>query len=69
MPVDPQSLTWQAVTKAIAEDIASARKRLERTGLDLPQTEFERGRIAALRQIESLAQPREQIPVEPPQYD
>lgn len=66
--IDPQSLTWRAVTKAIAEDIADAQRRLERTGLALPETEFERGRIAALRQIERLAEPREQIPVEPPQY-
>lgn len=66
--IDPHSLTWQAVTKAIAEDVADAQKRLERTGLDLSETEFERGRIAALRQIERLAEPREQIPVDPPQY-
>lgn len=69
MPINPNSQTWQTITAETTKQIEESRKRLERAGLDLPQTEFERGRIAALRYIASLAESRDTIPIDPPQYN
>jgi hypothetical protein len=66
--VDPQSATWEAVSAAIGDSLATARRRLETPGLPAPETEHERGRIAALRHILALAEPRDIIPVESPAY-
>lgn len=66
--IDVHSATWRAVKADAEEAIAYARKRLEQPGLPLPETEHERGRIAALNHILALAEPRDAIPVEPPAY-
>jgi hypothetical protein len=49
--VDTHSQTWAAVDDKASSAIASARVKIEARGLDLADTEFLRGQIAALKMI------------------
>lgn len=58
--IETDSSTWRAV-KAWAESrLESARATCEAHGHDLAETEFQRGRISALREL--LGQPKQNIP-------
>lgn len=52
MAINTTSDTWTAVREHCTTEIESARKRLEAKGFQ--DTEFERGRIAALRDVMKL---------------
>ena len=65
MKVDPHSDTWLLVSEAAAELILQAQTAIERRNTTLTDTEFERGRLSAARDILSLVAPpkaRPQIP-------
>lgn len=57
--IDIHSPTWDAVSGACAQNIASARKRLETQGASIQATEYDRGVIAALNTILELAKFKE----------
>jgi hypothetical protein len=65
MAVEVNSATWIALNEHIEKELTSARTSLEIKGLDVADTEFERGRIKALRSILSLGEP----PKPSPEYD
>lgn len=52
---------WKAVRAKAEADIADALTRLELPGLAQAETEFQRGRINALREILALATPRPRL--------
>lgn len=64
--IETQSATWQAIVEACEKHISEAQLRLEAHGRDLGTTEYERGKIAALRRILSLANPPRPVPTPPP---
>lgn len=66
--IDTNSATWAAVEDACKAEIDACLTRLTRTGLPLPETEFERGNLSALRRILALAERRETYAYEPPRY-
>lgn len=66
--VERESPTWRAIAKHLEDQQKRALARLVTAGLDPAATEFERGRLAALAEIEALANPREQILVEKAEY-
>lgn len=53
--IEVHSRTWEIVNARARVLIAEARSRLEKPGLDPVTTEYERGKIAALNSILSLA--------------
>lgn len=55
--IDPHSATWLAVKAEIDKELETARTRLETRGLPVADTEHQRGRIAALKDIAALAEP------------
>lgn len=56
--IDPNSQTWRAV-KAWAEGRRErSRSALEAQALPASDTEFERGKIAAVRELLALAEPK-----------
>jgi hypothetical protein len=61
MMVDPHSQTWLAVLEAARQQMHIARVRLEKPGLSPVDTEFERGRIAALTALVGIAEPLPKI--------
>ena len=60
--VDVNSATWELVETRLSSEIAKAQVRLETPGLSLAETEFERGRLKALRDILAMSKPPVQIP-------
>lgn len=68
MMIDTNNSVWHEV-KAYAETaIDAARARLETPGMSAAETEFERGRIKALRGLLALAEPQLTIPSTDPHY-
>ena len=63
--IDPYSETWRAVEDHAKQVIEHGRTALEATGTGQERTEFQRGRIAAMRGLLGLLQ-REQDPTLPP---
>lgn len=59
--IDTNSSTWLFVKKTAEEMIARAQRELEVRGTAPDATEFERGRIKALRDILALADPKPAI--------
>lgn len=57
MTIDRQSLTWRQVEAWTRAEIQHARDRLERRNLDERSSDFDRGRIAALRDLLAMAEP------------
>lgn len=57
MTIETHSATWDAVRKHIDAELETSRRRLEATGMALAETEYERGRIAALNGILGLTKP------------
>lgn len=55
---DPTGGTWAHVRKHCEAEIALAQARLERIGADPAETQADRGRIAALRGVLRLADPK-----------
>lgn len=68
MAIDANSRVWQNVADHINKEIEVTRTALETRGLDVAATEFERGRIKALRDILDLAAPSNANPEFGPQY-
>lgn len=60
--VEPQSQTWRVIDKTVNEIIDDLQRNLEAQGLDAAKTENLRGRIAALRDILTLADVTPDIP-------
>jgi hypothetical protein len=60
--IDFSSSTWQAVKEHADAAIENARLRLETSGLSAAETEFQRGRIKAMKDILAMAEPRPAIP-------
>lgn len=56
--IDLHSTTWRAVAAHCEQAIDAARSALEQR-LDAENTTFQRGRLAALREVLALSQPRE----------
>lgn len=66
--IDPHSTTWTDV-KAMAEKVIDdASARVEAPGTPIGETEFERGRIWAMRELLRLERPRAPIPSTDPAY-
>lgn len=57
--IDIHSPTWEVVSVACEQGIASARKSLETRGASIQATEYDRGVIAALNTILDLAKFKE----------
>lgn len=55
--IDPYSETWRRVRKHAADEIEVARSTLEQPGTGQLTTEFQRGRIAALRALIAIGEP------------
>ncbi|MCO5072110.1 MAG: hypothetical protein M9944_12970 [Rhizobiaceae bacterium] len=62
MAIDANSRVWQNIADHINAEIQATQKSLEVKGLDTAATEFERGRIKALRDILDLAAPSDATP-------
>lgn len=58
MSIEPHSETWRTLAAEVEKQLAQAKGQLESPGLDHETTQFERGRIAAMKQILALATPR-----------
>jgi len=56
--IEVSSDTWLTVKKVVDDGIEASRGALERRGLSMDETEHERGRLAAFREILALGQPR-----------
>ena len=54
--IDPHSLSWRTVSGRCRTEIESALDRIARKGCDERVADFERGRIAALRDVLALEQ-------------
>lgn len=61
MEIETASATWAVVKSHCEADIERARRALEMTGTSPVETEFQRGRIAALRSVLSLSKPVPQV--------
>lgn len=61
--ISPDSRDWRELRDWLAQAIEDAGAELERRGLGIPETEFLRGRIAALRDVLHLP---EETPTPPP---
>jgi hypothetical protein len=55
--IEAHSATWEAVSLSAKNRIAIAQVKLEKPGTDIASTEYERGYIAAMRDILRLADP------------
>lgn len=62
------SSTWHAVRKRATQEIAQAQLKLEQPSLSPIETEYERGRIAGLRDILKLAEKPVLLPDTDPMY-
>lgn len=67
--IDPYSETWRRVRKHATDEIEIARTELERSGMPAIDTEFRRGRIAALRALLALGEPKPDTPIQPGDHD
>jgi hypothetical protein len=61
--LDPHSATWAAVRMHAEQELKIARALLESPSLDRDETQVQRGRIAALKKLLALAEPRRIIPI------
>ena len=66
--IDPNSPTWRAVAYWANSEIEAARIALETTATPQAETEHQRGRIAQLRRLLQLTQPRPVMPDAGPGY-
>ena len=66
--IDPFSQTWKEIAALANAQLVQATAELEATGLDLAATEFQRGRIAVLKGILSMAVPKPVIEDIPTTY-
>lgn len=66
--IDIHSRTWDAVKAKAVKTLSDARSRLEARNIDPVTTEYERGRIQAMKDILSLATPSESIPSTDPLF-
>lgn len=64
--LDPHSATWQAVKVHAEQELVIARAMLESNGLDHDETQFQRGKIVALKKLLAMAEPRRIIPIAEP---
>ncbi len=53
--IDISTATWTVLKEVMEDHITEAQKILEKTGLGVAETEFQRGRISAMRKILDLA--------------
>jgi hypothetical protein len=53
--IDVYSATWRDVSDLATRSLTRAIAELSTTGLDMAQTEYQRGRIAALKEILAMA--------------
>jgi hypothetical protein len=66
--IEQHSDTWLVIRTHAEEQIEKAHAKLELRGTDANDTQFERGRIAALRTLLALAKPRPVIQADSPSY-
>lgn len=66
--IDPFSATWKEIDAWAIAERARATADIETTGLDLAATEFQRGRIAVLRSLLAMAEPKPVIEDTPIRY-
>lgn len=59
--IDPYSETWRRVCKHANDELDQARTALEQPGLPAAETEFQRGRIAALRTLLALTEDKVKV--------
>lgn len=64
--IDPHSETWIAVRNHARDQIHKAHDRLEMKGF--PDSEYERGRIKALKDILELVEPKPEFASTDPRY-
>jgi hypothetical protein len=68
MMIDTNNSVWQEVKAHAEAEIVTAQQRLEQPALSATETEFERGRIKALRGLLDLVKPKIVIPSTDPLY-
>lgn len=56
--IDTHSNTWASVKELIEENRARSLSRLMHPGKDIQKTEFERGYLKALAEVEALEDPQ-----------
>lgn len=56
--IETDSRTWRAVTAWADKRMTSSRAAIESPGLGPVDTEYERGRLAAVRELLKLAEPK-----------
>lgn len=56
--IETDSKTWRAVKDWADRRIAASRAIIEATGVDQALTEYERGRLAAVKELLALPEPR-----------
>lgn len=59
--IDENSETWRDVKAWAEKRIGNSRNAVEARGLPPEDTEFERGRISALRELMNLAAPKPEL--------
>lgn len=68
--IDAHSSTWRVVATELRRVESEAIAQIAQRGLGLAETEFERGRIAAVRSLLGLVSPADEFPlVEPVSYE
>lgn len=55
--IDTESPSWKAIAAWAEGRLSASRAAIEAHGLDLQQTEYQRGRIAMLRELLKLPTP------------
>ena len=66
--IDPNDRTWRLLQARIAERVEADRTTLATHGMGVAETEFLRGRIAALSELLALAEPAAPTPFDRPLY-
>lgn len=66
--IETHSQTWHIVKATAEKGLETARRKLEQTGSTIEQTEYERGRAKAFREILELAGTQTVIPSVDPHY-
>lgn len=66
--IDKNSATWNSVAAWATHEITESAQRIEQRGFGPSETEFERGRIAALRALLAIPDRPSQIVASPVGY-
>lgn len=66
--IEKTSATWAFIRDWATARLGESREALETHGLDIEETEHQRGRIAVLRELLDLEKPRQKVIVQTDTY-